>query len=220
MSGPVKRYWSDDIDVTFEPRRCIHMAECLRGAPKVFDTSKRPWVEPGNEPADKVAAVVLRCPSGALHFERKDGGPAEEGEDLTVIWTPANYPLFIRGDFTLQLPGEDEPLHETRATLCRCGASENKPFCDNHHRKSGFSADGELGENRARVVPGGDEERLHIIPMANGPLRLRGNFRLVGGHGRAVYEGNRALLCRCGQSQNKPFCDSTHELVGFQADGQ
>lgn len=218
MSKPAIRYWSDDIDVTYEARRCIHVAECLRGAPRVFDTSKRPWVEPANEPADTVAAVVMHCPSGALHFERKDGGPAEEASEEAVIWTPSNSPLYIRGHFTLELPGEEESLHETRATLCRCGASENKPFCDNTHRKTGFSAGGELGENQTRVAAG-DAVRLRIIPMANGPLRLRGDFRLVGGHGRAVYAGNRALLCRCGASHNKPFCDSSHERIGFEANG-
>ncbi|MCB0200569.1 MAG: CDGSH iron-sulfur domain-containing protein [Anaerolineae bacterium] len=219
MTKLAKRYRGEDIDVTFEARRCIHVAECLRGAPKVFDTSRRPWIDPANGAADEVAAVVMRCPSGALQFERKDGGAAEESTEETVIWTPARSPLFIRGYFTLEVPGEEEPLYETRATLCRCGASENKPFCDNQHRKTGFSADGELGENQARVVAG-EAARLHIIPMANGPLRLRGDFRLVGGHGRAVYTGNRALLCRCGQSQNKPFCDSSHEAVKFQAAGQ
>lgn len=220
MSEQTKRYWSDDIDVTFEARRCIHVAECLRGAPAVFDTSKRPWVQPANEPADTVAAVVMRCPSGALHFARKDGGPAEAAPEETVIWTPGSNPLVVHGEFTLELPGEEEPLHETRATLCRCGASENKPFCDNSHRETGFAASGDLGENQARVAPSPAPERLRIIPMANGPLRLRGDFRLVGGHGRAVYQGNRALLCRCGASNNKPFCDSSHEKIGFQAGGK
>ncbi|MEZ4767298.1 MAG: CDGSH iron-sulfur domain-containing protein [Caldilineales bacterium] len=218
MTNLAKRYYGEDIDVTFEARRCVHVAECLRGAPKVFDTSRRPWIDPANEPADKIAAVVMRCPSGALKFERKDGGPGEEATEETVIWTPARNPLYIRGHFTLEVPGEAEPLHDTRATLCRCGASENKPFCDNAHRKTGFAADGELGENQARVA-GGDAARLQIIPMANGPLRLRGDFRLVGGHGRTVYTGNRALLCRCGASNNKPFCDDSHEQIGFQAEG-
>ena len=220
MSGQTKRYWSDDIDVTFEAGRCIHVAECLRGAPAVFDTSKRPWVQPANEPADTVAAVVMRCPSGALHFQRKDGGRVEMAPEETVIWTPESNPLYVHGEFTLELPGEEESLHETRATLCRCGASRAKPFCDNSHRGTGFAASGDLGENQARVAPSPAPERLRIIPMANGPLRLRGDFRLVGGHGRAVYQGNRALLCRCGASKNKPFCDSSHEKIGFQADGK
>ena len=85
MSKPAKRYWSDDIEVTYEARRCIHVAECLRGAPKVFDTSRRPWIEPANEPADTVAAVVMHCPSGALHFVRKDGGPVERASGETLI---------------------------------------------------------------------------------------------------------------------------------------
>ena len=58
MTGKIHRYTSADIDVTYDAKRCIHAAECVRGLPAVFDTQKRPWVQPDNANADAVAEVV------------------------------------------------------------------------------------------------------------------------------------------------------------------
>ena len=77
QASTLKRYTSEAVDVTFDGARCIHAAECVRGLPAVFDTQKRPWIDPTQAGADAIVEVVLRCPSGALHFERKDGGAAE-----------------------------------------------------------------------------------------------------------------------------------------------
>lgn len=213
----VKQYWSDEIVVTYDAARCIHAAECLRGLPQVFDTGKRPWIQPTNATADQVAEVVMRCPSGALHFERKDGGPAEPVPAENSVQVRANGPLYLRGDVAVTLP-DGSVLKDTRATLCRCGASRHKPFCDNSHRETGFAASSGLGENKLRTVDlAGATGELRVAPGVNGPLRLEGDFELRSGDGRTIYRGNRVSLCRCGGSQNKPFCDGTHNRIGFQA---
>lgn len=215
----VKEYWSDDIVVTYDAQRCIHVAECLRGLPTVFDTHERPWIQPANATADQVAEVVMRCPSGALHFQRKDGAPAEPVPATNTIRVRAKGPLHVRGDVELALP-DGTVMSDTRVTLCRCGASNNKPLCDNSHLAAGFGGGGALGENKARAVelPDGGAQ-LKITPGANGPLRLLGDFELLSHNGAVVYKGNRASLCRCGGSANKPFCDGTHSQRGFQAPG-
>ena len=60
-----KRYTGDSLDVSFDPVRCRHAAECLRGLPAVFDTQRRPWILPdGAEPGD-VVRVVARCPTAS-----------------------------------------------------------------------------------------------------------------------------------------------------------
>jgi len=219
MADAVKHYWSDEIDLTFEAGRCIHAAECVRGLPQVFDTSKRPWVQPGNAQADTVAEVVLRCPTGALHFERKDGGAAEAAEEVNIVRLNARGPLYLRGDIELHLPDGDI-LRDTRMALCRCGNSRNKPFCDNSHLYIGFDASGEIGDSRLRQVDTIDTAgRLVVTPILDGPLRIQGDVRLLNQQGSVEYGGNRASLCRCGGSQNKPFCDSTHTRNGFQAEG-
>ncbi|RUY29622.1 CDGSH iron-sulfur domain-containing protein, partial [Mesorhizobium sp. M7A.F.Ca.CA.004.12.1.1] len=101
-----------------------------------------------------------------------------------------------------------------RATLCRCGASENKPFCDGSHNKSGFAATGEppLKDTLALEARNGP---LKVTPTTNGPLKLEGNLEIVTGTGHTVDRTQRAFLCRCGHSANKPFCDGTHKKVGF-----
>lgn len=219
MSDRLKEYWSDEIVVTFDSDRCIHVAECLRGLPAVFDTRKRPWVQPANATADEVAAVVMRCPSGALHFRRKDGGPAEPVPDSSTVRLRVRGPLQLQGDVEIRLP-EGTVVADTRVTLCRCGASRNKPFCDNSHGYIGFMAGGELGENKARVVDGLQTDgKLVVTPTLDGPLKVEGDFAILSARGDAVYQGNRALLCRCGGSQNKPFCDGTHSRTDFQAEG-
>ena len=59
-----------------------------------------------------------------------------------------------------------------------------------------------------------------ITVRANGPYKIVGPVRIVDPDGRPfeLPEGSGVVLCRCGQSQTKPFCDSTHKRVGFVAD--
>jgi len=61
---------------------------------------------------------------------------------------------------------------------------------------------------------------IEISPVANGPLYLRGRIRIEGPDGRVIREDTRVALCRCGASENKPFCDNSHRRVAFQAEGR
>ncbi|RCV49376.1 (4Fe-4S)-binding protein [Marinitenerispora sediminis] len=76
MSGgsEQKAYEGRSVTVTFEAGRCQHAAECVRGLPEVFDTARRPWIQPDGAPVDRVVEVVRRCPSGALRYRLADGG--------------------------------------------------------------------------------------------------------------------------------------------------
>ena len=100
MPSHIRKYTGEQIDVTYDAQRCIHVGECLWRLPAVFDTSKRPWVQTDRAPADQVAATVLACPSGALHYERKDGEAAEPIPAHNTIRLVKNGPLYVRGDFT------------------------------------------------------------------------------------------------------------------------
>jgi uncharacterized Fe-S cluster protein YjdI len=60
-------------------------------------------------------------------------------------------------------------------------------------------------------------EALEVKAAANGPLLLRGGVRVLDAQGNLLYEGDKAALCRCGGSANKPFCDGTHRTNGFTA---
>jgi uncharacterized Fe-S cluster protein YjdI/CDGSH-type Zn-finger protein len=131
------------IEVSFDLDLCTHIGECLRRAPEVFELRRRPWILPDRAGADEIAAVVERCPSGALQYRRLDGGPEEGGPDPAVVTPMRNGPLLVRG--SVEVRREDGTLEVLpRASLCRCGGSLNKPFCDNTHLTNGFRAPGDV----------------------------------------------------------------------------
>ncbi|MGW7077982.1 (4Fe-4S)-binding protein [Streptomyces sp. NPDC054871] len=127
-----KPYRGEHITVTFDGRRCLHAAECVRGLPRVFDTGRRPWISPDAAPADEVADVVRRCPSGALQYETA-AGATERPTAPTTVERRADGTLVIRGDLRIRAAGDGgagREMRETRVMLCGCGASGNQPYCD------------------------------------------------------------------------------------------
>src|SRR5262245_24124804 len=135
-----KSYRGDGIEVSFDLDRCIHVGECLLTLPEVFDLARRPWIDANAADPDTIAEMIERCPSGALQYRRLDGGTAET-HATTSVEPMRNGPLRVTGEIRVRLDdGTEEVL--PRATLCRCGASTRKPFCDNTHLKIGFVAPG------------------------------------------------------------------------------
>jgi uncharacterized Fe-S cluster protein YjdI/CDGSH-type Zn-finger protein len=132
---PGRAYTAPGITVYFNARRCIHFAACVRGLPDVFDKDARPWIRADRAPAEQIAEVVRRCPTGALHYVLTDG-PAEQPDAQVTIEPRSNGPLFVRGDIVVQTP--DGEVRDSRAALCRCGNSGNKPFCDGTHARVGW----------------------------------------------------------------------------------
>ncbi|MFI9114889.1 (4Fe-4S)-binding protein [Streptomyces venezuelae] len=93
----LKEYEGEGITVTFEPRRCLHAAECVHGLPEVFDLSRRPWVRPDAAEAGLVAEVVRRCASGALQYHPADGS-VKHPDSPTTVRRSADGRLVVRGD--------------------------------------------------------------------------------------------------------------------------
>ena len=217
MPPKIRTYESDAIAVEYDVKRCIHARECVTRLPSVFDPEQRPWVAPANATADAVAAAVIACPSGALQYRRKDGGSKERTPATNEVWIEPDGPLFLEGELEVHTP--HSVTEQTRVALCRCGASHNKPFCDNSHRDVKFKDAGEfaVGEQAAADAPASG--KLVVRPQPNGPLLLEGTFQLVSGdREQSVVRSGRTWCCRCGHSQNKPFCDSSHRKVGFEAE--
>lgn len=69
----IREYAAPGVTVTWEPGRCRHATECVRGLPQVFDREKRPWITAGAATPDDVVAVIDRCPSFALGYRTEDG---------------------------------------------------------------------------------------------------------------------------------------------------
>ncbi len=215
----IHNYAGQQIDVSYDAKRCIHAAECVKRLSAVFDNQKRPWVQPDQASAEAIVETVHLCPSGALHYERKDGGEAEPAPAANTVQPVADGPVYVRGTLTLTNGSDEVTMRETRLALCRCGLSQNKPFCDNSHQKAEFRAPAgivnpERQTSETLENPGGE---LTIKVNPNGSLRLTGNFAVLDADGESVFTSQRQWLCRCGGSQNKPFCDGTHKTNGFQA---
>ena len=217
MSDKLHVYENDGIRVTYDARRCVHYAACVRGLPKVFNPRKRPWVAPDEATADEIADVVERCPTGALHHQRLDGGAAEEPDIENSVLVSADGPLYLRGELELMGAYNHVQQRETRMALCRCGHSRTKPYCDGSHVAVGFTdravAPAERREPLKDDTPIGGP--LRIEATDNGPVVLRGNLRLMDATGDVVAQMSRCILCRCGQSKEKPFCDGTHQQINF-----
>jgi CDGSH-type Zn-finger protein/uncharacterized Fe-S cluster protein YjdI len=212
-----RTYETESIRVHWDSARCIHTGICLRRLPAVFDTSARPWVDLSGADADSVADTVAHCPTGALRYERLDGAEQEQAERPTVVLPIENGPLLLVGDLDVKTP-EGEPIaHENRLTLCRCGMSRNQPFCDNSHRRRKWESGPTHDPTDDWPPPreGATQQPTAIVPKQDASLDLRGHLRIYHSDGKPIAELGRVLLCRCGQSGNKPFCDSSHHDAGF-----
>ncbi len=142
-----REYRTDQIVVQWDAERCIHVGECVRGAPGVFDRSARPWIDPAGDDPARSAEVVARCPSGALHVQLLDGGTPlpmavqEQPDTPLSVRSVRDGPLYVRGDVEVCDAAGTVIRRDVRVALCRCGASEQKPYCDNSHLAAGFRAD-------------------------------------------------------------------------------
>ncbi len=204
-----------DVTVMFDGKRCVHSRNCVLSHPDVFVPNVQgEWIFPDAAPAEDVLRIGLNCPSGAIRVQRNDGTASSDGAPkVNTVRVRENGPLAVEAPMLRGGVALDSP----RATLCRCGASANKPFCDGSHVDAGFMASGEPGLKGSEplAVRGGAVE---IAPQLNGPLKLVGNIEVVSGTGRTVNRATTLFLCRCGQSQNKPYCDGSHKAAGFVAE--
>lgn len=116
---------------------CAHAGICTEELASVFRMGTEPWIDPDQASVEQIKAVIDKCPSGALSFSI--GGVDQQGrlQETTVKVLPDG-PYEIIGDLEL---GEVTPLlgaSKNTRTLCRCGHSNNKPFCDGSHWSAGF----------------------------------------------------------------------------------
>lgn len=213
------RYQGEKITVLFSVDRCTHYAACIEGAPEVFDSQKRPWLTPNHAPPGKVADVVISCPTGALHYKRKDGGPDEPVPDTNTLVVETHGPVYFLGDLEVKDSAGKSLLKDTRIAFCRCGMSRVKPFCDNTHARVGFEdAEATRPDSSASLEKDLPKGKVTATLMKNGPIKLNGPVTIKNEAGKIIFQGTRAMLCRCGASKRMPFCDGSHRKSGFQSE--
>lgn len=198
--------------ILFEGKRCIHSRHCVLDRPDVFVPNvEGEWIYPDKASPEEIRALAENCPSGAIGFSAEDPGLSEKAPLVNVVRIRENGPLALRADMELSGVGK-----EFRLTLCRCGASSHKPFCDTSHVQAKFQATGEPDSLESSPL----EKRngtIFVEPVQNGPLHITGNLEICSGTGRVTNRSKEVYLCRCGGSLNKPYCDGTHKANGFRS---
>jgi CDGSH-type Zn-finger protein len=120
---------------------CAHAGHCTDNLSSVFRMNEEPWIDPDGATADAIIAAVNQCPSGALSCSI-DGIEHRDRDQPPMVTVTKDGPYAVTGGIELI----DQPMGEGASnehyTLCRCGGSKNKPFCDGTHWHIGFRDDG------------------------------------------------------------------------------
>ncbi|HUN25142.1 MAG TPA: CDGSH iron-sulfur domain-containing protein [Steroidobacteraceae bacterium] len=201
-----------EVVVHFNGQRCIHSRNCVLDRPDVFVPNvEGEWIHPDRATRAEVVEIAHNCPSGAIRCESADGTALETAPRVNTVKIRENGPLAVRGPIVME--GRAEGF---RLTLCRCGASAHKPYCDGSHAAANFAASGELAAADSKPL-GQRDGPLVIEPLRDGPLHVKGNLEVVTGTGKTVNRVTETWLCRCGQSKTKPYCDGSHRAAGFRS---
>jgi uncharacterized Fe-S cluster protein YjdI/CDGSH-type Zn-finger protein len=132
-------YSNDEITVRFDPNICQHSAVCIKNLPTVFDIHNQRWINVDGDSPDKIVELISKCPSGALTYERKAVAPEPEPEPepLVITIVPNGSARIVGKVRIVDLEG-NLILETEKCSLCRCGLSEKKPFCDGAHKRAGW----------------------------------------------------------------------------------
>jgi CDGSH-type Zn-finger protein len=142
-----KSYVGKKITVHDNRRICSHAAECVNNLSSVFKLNARPWIDPDGATLEEIINTIRKCPSGALSYSIDDVEHRDQNERTPMVTVSKDGPYLITGG--IELIGGDanniiqfgDGASKEHYTLCRCGASNNKPFCDGMHKVINFKDD-------------------------------------------------------------------------------
>ena len=116
---------------------CAHAGFCTDELKSVFRQHDEPWIEPDAAEVDQIISTIRKCPSGALSYAI-DGIEAQPPQRPPMVTVTDNGPYAVTGGIELIGVKLGDGASAEHYTLCRCGASKNKPFCDGSHWEVGF----------------------------------------------------------------------------------
>ena len=131
-----RAFESDTVVLTDDESLCEHAGFCGNRVTNVWRMVRR---SDDPEVRDRLLTMVSNCPSGRLTVAEPDGTPIEPGFEPTIATVPDG-PLWVRGGISITTQDGFTYEVRNRVTLCRCGKSKNKPFCDGTHTEIGFEA--------------------------------------------------------------------------------
>jgi len=141
-------YVGQEISIYDDRGICSHAGFCTDGLPKVFRMGVEPWIDPDAEVKELIIETIKKCPSGALSYSI-DGVRVDTFTDVEALQLDEDGPYHVRGGISLDLgdtPESEQPESKEHCSLCRCGHSQNKPFCSGQHWYEKFVDPGMVGE--------------------------------------------------------------------------
>lgn len=135
---PTIKYKNDDITVFWKPKTCIHATHCWKNLIQVFNPKNRPWVNMDGATTERIKKQVEECPSGALSYESNNKEDLQEAFTETKVEAMENGPLLIYGTLHVTNSDGSSAIKNKTTAFCRCGASNNKPYCDGAHIAANF----------------------------------------------------------------------------------
>jgi CDGSH-type Zn-finger protein len=132
-----KAYAGKRITIFDNRAICAHAAFCTDELASVFRHRDTPWIVPDGAEVEKIISTIERCPSGALSYAI-DGVEAKPAQRPPMVTVTDNGPYAVTGGIELMGVKLGDGASAEHYTLCRCGASKNKPFCDGSHWDAGF----------------------------------------------------------------------------------
>ena len=140
MKDKRENYQGKKITIHDNRSICAHAGRCNGGLAAVFRLKEEPWIHPDAASADEIIATIQQCPSGALSYSVAYVEHGERDGEPTIFVAP-NGPYVVSGGPDLGDTTRAEGVAKGHFTLCRCGGSKNKPFCDGMHWQIKFKDD-------------------------------------------------------------------------------
>ena len=133
-----KEYSNGEVTIVWQPKSCIHSGVCFRGLPNVFQPRVRPWIKIDAASTEDIIKQVKACPSGALSYHFNSESDKIEDSLETRVEVLENGPLLVYGSLKVTHKDGKEEIKNRTTAFCRCGESNNKPYCDGTHNKNDF----------------------------------------------------------------------------------
>ena len=134
-----KEYSNGEVTITWEPEKCVHSGVCVRGLGEVFKPKEKPWIKIDAASSEALVEQVKKCPTTALgYYSNDDSKQIESGSQEQIVEIIPNGPLMVYGNIEVKFTDGHKERKSKSSAFCRCGSSQNKPFCDGTHKKISF----------------------------------------------------------------------------------
>jgi len=135
-----KEYTNGELTIVWKPEMCIHAAICVQTLPRVYNPAAKPWITIGDANTEELKAQINKCPSSALSYfmNNEDYNVSESKSFETEIEVLPNGPLLVHGQLKVIDKDGNVDVKDNTTAFCRCGASNNKPYCNGAHINNNF----------------------------------------------------------------------------------